>query len=58
MHMFNRRGRPSAARKPSAEPARFRMRSRNWEFFVADEVEAFAVLARHDIDHIEVIGPE
>lgn len=40
----------------STEPASFWLRSRRWDFWVANELEAFAVIARHDIEHIEAVS--
>ena len=53
---YLRRAYRAAARSASAEPSFIRMSSRDWDFFVANEVEAFAVLARHDIDDIEFLS--
>lgn len=39
----------------SSEPASFWLRSKRWDFWVANELEAFAVIARHDIEHVEAI---
>ena len=43
----------AAARRQSREPVWFRLRTREWDFYVTDEVEAFAVLARHDVETVE-----
>jgi hypothetical protein len=37
------------------ETAWFRLRAGEREFFVSNEVEAFAVIARHDVDDIEAM---
>jgi len=39
----------------TSQPSWYRLRSKEWEFFVSNEVEAFAVLARHDIEDIELM---
>lgn len=43
----------AATKHFSEEPVWFRLRTREWDFFVANEVEAFAVLARHDIETVD-----
>jgi hypothetical protein len=47
---------PAAARRASQEPAWLRLRTRDWDFFVADEIEAFAVIARHDVLDVEAMS--
>ena len=44
-----------AARQLAAEPVWYRLRTKDWEFFVSSEVEAFSVLARHDVDDVHRI---
>ena len=39
----------------SQEPVWLRLRTRDWDFFVADEVEAFAVIARHDVLDVQAL---
>ena len=39
----------------SSEPVSFWLRSRRWDFWVANELEAFAVIARHDIEYVEAV---
>jgi hypothetical protein len=43
----------AAAKHFSEEPVWYRLRTREWDFFVANEVEAFAVLARHDVEAVD-----
>ncbi len=59
MHISRRRMSvhgPAAARRASQEPAWLRLRTRDWDFFVADEIEAFAVIARHDVLDVEAMS--
>ena len=44
-------------RRPSQENAWFRIITRDWDFYVANEVEAFAVITRHDVIDIQRIKP-
>ncbi|MCO5163270.1 MAG: hypothetical protein M9939_19225 [Mesorhizobium sp.] len=44
------------ARHVSQEPVWLRLRTREWDFFVANEVEAFAVIARHDVIDVETMS--
>lgn len=36
-------------------PVWYRLRTREWDFFVSNEAEAFAVLSRHDVDEVDVM---
>jgi len=59
MHAARRTFSPrcGATRRPSQEKTWFRLSTKDWDFFVADEVEAFAVIARHDVIDVERIFP-
>lgn len=45
----------ACARHFSDEQVWLRLRTKDWDFFVADEVEAFAVIARHDVLDVEAM---
>lgn len=58
MHIARRHGRRidrAAARRVSQEHVWLRLSTPDWDFFVADEVEAFAVIARHDVIDVEAM---
>ena len=48
--------RASAPAQRHSGPALYRLRTREWDFFVTSEVEAFAVLSRHDVEDVELLG--
>ena len=47
-----RKGRRTS-RRDTSEPVWYRLRTRDWEFFVSSELEAFSILARHDVEQID-----
>ncbi|SMH46745.1 hypothetical protein [Mesorhizobium australicum] len=57
MHIARRNPHVSRAcsRHFSQETVWLRLRTKDWDFFVADEVEAFAVIARHDVLDVEAM---
>ncbi len=60
MHASRRQALPrhrAPARRGATEGTWFRLRTREWDFFVCSDVEAFAVIARHDVIDVEQIGP-
>lgn len=48
--------RRSTVRRSAPHVTWFRLRTREWDFFVCSEVEAFAVISRHDVLDVERIG--
>lgn len=57
MHISRRHGprRSAAPVRRQSDPVWYRLRTRDWEFFVNSDVEAFAVLSRHDVEEIELL---
>jgi hypothetical protein len=58
MHIVRRQASQRAhvrAKHFSQESVWLRLRTRDWDFFVANEVEAFAVIARHDVLDVEAM---
>ena len=57
MHIAKRNGsgRQAGPMRRHADNAWYRLRTRDWDFFVNSDVEAFAVLARHDVEDIELL---
>ncbi|MDP3895729.1 MAG: hypothetical protein Q8Q62_03545 [Mesorhizobium sp.] len=45
----------SAAKRFVSEPVWYRLRTKEWEFFVSNEIEAFSVLSRHDVDDVTLM---
>jgi len=44
-----------SAKHFSSEPVWFRLRTQKWDFWVANEIEAFAVIARQDVEEVEAM---
>lgn len=59
MRTIRRRPGPGAGRAAGpTEPVLIRIRAKGREFFVRNEIDAFAVIARHDVDDVDFIGGE